>query len=179
VNSLPKTVTRQRRDCDLNPGPSAPQHANHSATEPPYHSLSTLPFVKSAPFTTYPYLSLILFHSSGSGEPLLALRYNVETARPPDMLDIFLVRCMPKFEANGGLTCASSVGRFLTELLRNIGGRFEDAVYFTCKLTASYGCLTSNLSCIYVELNCYCSLFLVYYNLCDCFVLNMYESVRV
>ena len=22
VNSLPKTVTRQRRDCDLNPGPS-------------------------------------------------------------------------------------------------------------------------------------------------------------
>ena len=24
VNSLPKTVTRQRRDCDLYPGPSAP-----------------------------------------------------------------------------------------------------------------------------------------------------------
>jgi len=24
VNSLPKTVTRQRRDCDLNPGPSPP-----------------------------------------------------------------------------------------------------------------------------------------------------------
>ena len=24
VNSLPKTVTRQCRDCDLNPGPSAP-----------------------------------------------------------------------------------------------------------------------------------------------------------
>jgi len=23
VSSLPKTVTRQRRDCDLNPGPSA------------------------------------------------------------------------------------------------------------------------------------------------------------
>ena len=33
VNSLPKTVTRQRRDCDLNPGHSV--HANHSATEPP------------------------------------------------------------------------------------------------------------------------------------------------
>jgi len=33
VNSLPKTVTRQRRDCDLNPGPSA--HDNHSATKPP------------------------------------------------------------------------------------------------------------------------------------------------
>jgi len=25
VNSLPKTVTRQRRGCDLNPGPSAPE----------------------------------------------------------------------------------------------------------------------------------------------------------
>jgi len=33
VNSLPKTVTRQRRGCDLNPDPSV-QHANHSATEP-------------------------------------------------------------------------------------------------------------------------------------------------
>ena len=25
VNSLPKTVTRLRRDCDLNPGPSVPE----------------------------------------------------------------------------------------------------------------------------------------------------------
>ena len=25
VNSLPNTVTRQRRDCDLNPGPSSPE----------------------------------------------------------------------------------------------------------------------------------------------------------
>jgi len=25
VNSLPKTVTRQRRDCDLNPRPSVPE----------------------------------------------------------------------------------------------------------------------------------------------------------
>jgi len=25
VNSLPKTITRQRRSCDLNPGPSAPE----------------------------------------------------------------------------------------------------------------------------------------------------------
>jgi len=25
VNSLPKTVTRQRRGCDMNPGPSAPE----------------------------------------------------------------------------------------------------------------------------------------------------------
>ena len=25
VNSLPKTVTRQRRGCDLNPGPTVPE----------------------------------------------------------------------------------------------------------------------------------------------------------
>jgi len=30
VNSLPKTVTRQRRDCDLNPGSSAPESSTLS-----------------------------------------------------------------------------------------------------------------------------------------------------
>ena len=40
MNSLPKTVTRQRRDCDLNPGRSAPesstlttQLSSHPVTE--------------------------------------------------------------------------------------------------------------------------------------------------
>ena len=36
MNSLPKTVTRQRRDCDLNPGPTAPESSNNSATKPPF-----------------------------------------------------------------------------------------------------------------------------------------------
>jgi len=31
VNSLPKTVTRQRRGCDLNPGPSAPESSTLTA----------------------------------------------------------------------------------------------------------------------------------------------------
>jgi len=34
VNSLPKTVTRQRRGPDLNPGPSAPESS--TLTEPSY-----------------------------------------------------------------------------------------------------------------------------------------------
>jgi len=34
VNSLAKTVTRQRRGCDLNPGRLHSLHDNHSATEP-------------------------------------------------------------------------------------------------------------------------------------------------
>jgi len=34
VNSLPKTVTRQRRDCDLNPGPSAPESSTLTTSSP-------------------------------------------------------------------------------------------------------------------------------------------------
>jgi len=38
VNSLPMTVTRQRRNCDLNPGPSAPE-SNKLTTRIPSHPL--------------------------------------------------------------------------------------------------------------------------------------------
>ena len=34
VSSLPKTVTRQRRDCDLNPGPSVPESSTLSTRLP-------------------------------------------------------------------------------------------------------------------------------------------------
>jgi len=34
VNSLPKTVTRQRRGCDLNPGPTAPEPSPLTARLP-------------------------------------------------------------------------------------------------------------------------------------------------
>jgi len=34
VNSLPKTVTRQRSDSDLNPGPSAPESSTLTARLP-------------------------------------------------------------------------------------------------------------------------------------------------
>ena len=39
VNSLPKTVTRRRRDCDLNPGPSAPE-SSMLTTRLPSHPAS-------------------------------------------------------------------------------------------------------------------------------------------
>jgi len=38
VNSLPKTVTRQRRGCDFNPGPSAPESSTLT-TRLPSHPL--------------------------------------------------------------------------------------------------------------------------------------------
>jgi len=39
VNSLPKTATRQRRGCDLNPGPSAPESSTLT-TRLPSHVVS-------------------------------------------------------------------------------------------------------------------------------------------
>jgi len=38
VNSLPKTVIRQRRGCDLNPGPTAPESSTLT-TRLPSHPL--------------------------------------------------------------------------------------------------------------------------------------------
>jgi len=44
VNSLPKTVTRQRRGCDLNPGPTAPESSTLTTrlpSQPPvYHGVT-------------------------------------------------------------------------------------------------------------------------------------------
>ena len=41
VNSSPKTVTRQRRDCALNPGPSAPESSTLT-TRLPSHPQKTV-----------------------------------------------------------------------------------------------------------------------------------------
>jgi len=42
VNSLPKTVTRQRHDCDLNPGPSAPKSSTLTTGLPSHpHCINT------------------------------------------------------------------------------------------------------------------------------------------
>ena len=58
VNSLPKTVTRQRLDCDLNTGPfcARVQHANHSATEP---RIQVAQISKSSTLSRFPTFSLL------------------------------------------------------------------------------------------------------------------------
>ena len=38
ANSLPKTVARQRRDCDLNPGPAAPESSTLTTRLPSHTS---------------------------------------------------------------------------------------------------------------------------------------------
>ena len=40
MNSLPKTVTRQRRGCDLNPGPFAPESSTLNTRLPSHHGPS-------------------------------------------------------------------------------------------------------------------------------------------
>ena len=45
MNSLPKTVTQQRRDCDLNPSPSAPESSTLT-TRLPSHRCPSLRYCK-------------------------------------------------------------------------------------------------------------------------------------
>jgi len=47
VNSLPKTVTRQRRDCDLNPGPSAPESSTPTTRLPSYRATECTKYISS------------------------------------------------------------------------------------------------------------------------------------
>ena len=49
MNSLPKIVTRQSQDCDLNPGPSAPEssQSNHSARRLPSHPVYGRSYISS------------------------------------------------------------------------------------------------------------------------------------
>jgi len=41
VNSLPKTVTRQRSDCDLNPGPSASESSTLTTRLPSHQPVAS------------------------------------------------------------------------------------------------------------------------------------------
>ena len=47
VNSLPMTVTRQRRDCDLNPGPSAPESSTLTTRLPSHAGMMSPCIVQS------------------------------------------------------------------------------------------------------------------------------------
>jgi len=43
VNSLPENVTRQRRGCDLNPGPVAPESSTLTTRLPSHPHVSSVP----------------------------------------------------------------------------------------------------------------------------------------
>ena len=46
MNSLPKTVTRQRRDCDLNPGLSAPESSTLTTRLPSHPKDYELAYIR-------------------------------------------------------------------------------------------------------------------------------------
>jgi len=50
VNSLPKTVILQRRDCDLNPGPSAPESSMLTTRLPSHPTFNVLNTAKCTQF---------------------------------------------------------------------------------------------------------------------------------
>ena len=47
MNSVPKTVTRQRRDCDLNPGPSAPEFSTLTTRLPSHPTAGGISYRRS------------------------------------------------------------------------------------------------------------------------------------
>jgi len=47
VNSLPKTVTRQRRDCDLNPGRTAPESSTLTTRLPSHPTVDYKTYYKT------------------------------------------------------------------------------------------------------------------------------------
>ena len=65
VNSLPKTVTRQRRGCNLNPGPSAPESSTLT-TRLPRHRTTVGEFQQKH-FQQYIHIGLYLFWQPGAG----------------------------------------------------------------------------------------------------------------
>jgi len=70
VNSLPKTVTRQRRGCDLNPGPSAPESSTLTTRLRPSHPggyCTRWENVQNASFTVHDDLISVLYAPTGFG----------------------------------------------------------------------------------------------------------------
>ena len=109
VNSLPKTVTRQRRDCDLNPGPSAPESSTLTTRLPSLWTTLVLPCRTQ-------------YRTDHEMELLPARRYAnaVCTLQHWDCLSVFLTDCQkPVLYQNG---CSDRAGswhkRFVRLILR-------------------------------------------------------------
>jgi len=105
VNSLPKTVTRQRRDCDLNTGPSAPESSTLTTRLPSHRADYTAPLFclvlqpssirgLATPRTYFLYLSLssVILTDCSTKSPVHVL-----------MLSIQAVRGLPRLQCAPGI----------------------------------------------------------------------------
>jgi len=102
VNSLPKTVTRQRRDWDLNPGPSAPESStlttrlqSHKVGEkshsfPGFSRAINLPFHRLSQQKVNVIMTFIKGHSTSTPVPsILADIYWAESLLPEIVMILF------------------------------------------------------------------------------------------
>jgi len=89
VNSLPKTVTRQRRDCDLNPGPSVPESSTLTTWLPSHPQSSGLrnqsiyPAIDVVPMRLIRDEKFISYRRSVRHQTSAGARYQHEHIRPP------------------------------------------------------------------------------------------------
>ena len=84
MTSLPKTVTRQRRGCDLNPGPSAPE-SSMLTTRLPSHPIRHIRELNNVSFQFQPTALLFLGMPSAANTKGLGLglqRFLLEIIRP-------------------------------------------------------------------------------------------------
>jgi len=76
VNSLPNTVTRQRRDCDLNPGPSAPESSTLTTRLPSHAGKNTRIGLRTLKkIITYAYRTCLPFKTHVLYRPIDTLEF--------------------------------------------------------------------------------------------------------
>ena len=76
VNSLPKTVTRQRRDCDLNPGPSAPESSTLTTWLKKLYTVYTDEAVLVRVFDPVDIVHVLLLHQCDCISPPARVRHS-------------------------------------------------------------------------------------------------------
>jgi len=80
ANSLPKTVPRQRRGCDLNPGPSAPESSTLTTRLPSHLALDYMQFMRSVCHQTGKQVATVLV-AGGSIAAALAKKIEIIDCR--------------------------------------------------------------------------------------------------
>ena len=105
VNSLPKTVTRQRRGCDLNPGPSAPESSTLTIRPPSHPQQCSYPKIRGRLITVAEVvgatscegLVACLLSDSGSRlQPSVAAVRDVQQRQHCPRTSCFIVCCCSK-----------------------------------------------------------------------------------
>jgi len=128
VNSLPKTVTRQRRGCDLNPGPSAPESSTLTTRLPSRLDLALNPplVLAISQSVTRTDGKVPFAGDAGRRSSSLEIQLDVVAISADNLLSLFPRNAAPlpscgrtvSYRALGQLSLASPLGRLIEYLLR-------------------------------------------------------------